>query len=134
MKISAFFIKRPVATALLMIAILVVGGAAYPFLPIAPIPQVDFPTISVNASLPGASPETVATTVAQPLEKAFAQIPSITDMTSTSVQGGTSITLQFDLDRNLDGAAQDVQAAITSALATLPRTMPAPPRYEKTNP
>ena len=134
MKISAFFIKRPVATALLMIAILVVGGAAYPFLPIAPIPQIDFPTISVNASLPGASPETVATTVAQPLEKAFAQIPSITDMTSTSVQGSTSITLQFDLDRSLDGAAQDVQAAITSALATLPRNMPAPPRYEKTNP
>ena len=134
MKISAFFIKRPVATALLMIAILVVGGASYPFLAIAPIPQVDFPTISVNASLPGASPETVATTVAQPLEKAFSQIPSITDMTSTSVQGSTSITLQFDLDRNLDGAAQDVQAAITSALATLPRNMPAPPRYEKTNP
>ena len=81
MKISAFFIKRPVATALLMIAILVVGAGAYPFLPIAPVPQVDFPTISVSANLPGASPETVATTVAQPLEKAFSQIPSITDMT-----------------------------------------------------
>ncbi len=134
MKISAFFIRRPVATTLLMLAILVVGGIAYPFLPIAPIPQVEFPTITVNAALPGASPETMATTVAQPLEKAFSQVPAITDMTSTSLLGTTSITLQFALDRNLDGAAQDVQAAITSALASLPRNMPAPPRYQKTNP
>ncbi len=134
MQISTFFIRRPVATALLMLAILVVGGVAYPFLAIAPIPQVEFPTISVNANLPGASPETMATTVAQPLEKAFSQVPNITDMTSTSLLGSTSITLQFDLDRNLDGAAQDVQAAITSALSTLPRNMPSPPRYQKQNP
>ena len=134
MQISAVFIRRPVATALIMLAILTVGAIAYPFLPIAPVPQVEFPTIQVQASLPGASPETMATTVAQPLEKALSQVPDVTDMTSTSTLGNTSITLQFQLDRNLDGAAQDVQAAITAALATLPRNMPSPPRYQKTNP
>ena len=134
MQISAVFIRRPVATSLIMLAILLVGGIAYPFLPIAPVPQVEFPTIQVSASLPGASPETMATTVAQPLEKALSQVPDVTDMTSTSTLGNSSITLQFTLDRNLDGAAQDVQAAITAALATLPRNMPSPPRYQKTNP
>ena len=134
MQISAVFIRRPVATALIMLAILGVGSIAYPFLPIAPVPQVEFPTIQVQASLPGASPETMATSVAQPLEKSLSQVPNVTDMTSTSTLGNTSITLQFELDRNLDGAAQDVQAAITAALATLPRNMPSPPRYQKTNP
>ncbi len=134
MSISAHFIHRPVATSLLMAAILAVGAAAYPFLPIAALPTVDFPTISVNANLPGASPETMAVSVAQPLERQFAQIPGVTQMTSTSILGRTEITVQFDLDRNIDGAAQDVQSAINAAGGQLPRTMPSPPSYNKVNP
>ena len=114
MNVSEIFIRRPIATSLLMAAILAVGAAAYPFLPIAPIPQVDSPTIQVNANLPGASPETMAASVAQPLERQFAQIPGVTQMTSASVLGNSQITIQFDLDRNIDGAAQDIQSAIRS--------------------
>ena len=134
MSFSAHFIHRPVATSLFMGAIMAVGMAAYPFLPIAALPQVDFPTIQVSASLPGASPETMATSVAQPLERQFAQIPCVTQMTSTSILGNTQITVQFDLDRNIDGAAQDVQSAINVANGQLPRTLPAPPSYQKVNP
>ena len=111
---SAPFIHRPVATTLLMVAIVLVGLVAYPNLPVAPLPQVDFPTISVAASLPGASPETMAASVAQPLERQIAQIPGVTQMTSTSSLGVTGITVQFDLNRNIDAAANDVQAAMTA--------------------
>ena len=134
MSISSHFIERPVATSVLMALILAVGTAAYPFLPTAAIPQIDFPTLQVNANLPGASPETMATAVAQPLERQFSQIPGVIQMTSTSVLGSTSVTLQFELDRNVDGAAQDVQSAINAANGQLPRTMPAPPSYQKVNP
>ncbi|MHB1206242.1 MAG: efflux RND transporter permease subunit [Rhodospirillaceae bacterium] len=134
MSISAHFIQRPVATSLLMAAIFGVGAAAYPFLPIAALPTVDFPTISINANLPGASPETMAVSVAQPLERQFSQIPGVTQMTSTSILGRTEITIQFDLDRNIDGAAQDVQSAINAAGGQLPRSMPSPPSYNKVNP
>jgi HAE1 family hydrophobic/amphiphilic exporter-1 len=117
-----------------MAAIFAVGAAAYPFLPIAALPTVDFPTISVNANLPGASPETMAVSVAQPLERQFAQIPGVTQMTSTSILGRTEVTIQFDLDRSIDGAAQDVQSAINAAGGQLPRSMPSPPSYNKVNP
>ena len=115
-------------------AVAVAGIAAFPLLPVAPLPQVDFPTIQVAAQLPGASPETMAATVAQPLERQFAQISGVTDMTSTSTLGSTAITLQFDLDRNVDAAAQDVQAAISAAGRQLPANLPAPPTYRKVNP
>ena len=134
MNISAPFIRRPVATSLLMIAIALLGLAAWPLLPVAPLPQVDFPTISVSASLPGASPETMASAVAQPLERQFGQIAGVTQMTSTSTLGATSITLQFELNRNIDAAAQDVQAAITAAGRQLPTDLPSPPTYRKVNP
>src|SRR5215468_7726743 len=115
MNISEPAIRRPIATSLLMAALALFGISVYPLLPVAPLPQVDFPTISVSAQLPGAGPETMAATVATPLERQFGQIAGITQMTSTSTLGSTSITLQFDLDRNVDAAAQDVQAAITAA-------------------
>ncbi len=134
MSISTPFIKRPIATSLLMAAILLVGIAAYPQLPVSPLPQVDFPTIQVQASLPGASPETMAATVAQPLETQFAQIPSVSQMTSVSVLGTTQVTLQFNLARNIDAAAQDVQAAINAASGQLPSNLPSPPTYRKVNP
>jgi hydrophobe/amphiphile efflux-1 (HAE1) family protein len=134
MNISAPFIARPIATSLLMAAILVAGIAAYPLLPVSPLPQVDFPTIQVSASLPGASPDTMAATVAQPLETEFAQIPSVSQMTSVSVLGTTQVTLQFDLNRNIDAAAQDVQAAINAASAQLPDNLPSAPTYRKVNP
>ena len=132
--ISAPFIRRPVATTLLMVAILLVGLVAFPSLPVAPLPQVDFPTISVSASLPGASPETMAASVAQPLERQIAQIPGVTQMTSTSALGVTAITVQFDLDRNIDAAANDIQAAINAASGQLPKNLPSPPTYRKVNP
>src|SRR6516225_4207581 len=132
--VSAPFIHRPVATTLLMVAILLVGLVAYPNLPVAPLPQVDFPTISVGASLPGASPETMATSVAQPLERQIAQIPGVSQMTSTSSLGVTGITVQFDLDRNIDAAANDIQAAINAAAGQLPKDLPSPPTYRKVNP
>ncbi|MBX7201073.1 MAG: efflux RND transporter permease subunit [Rhodospirillaceae bacterium] len=134
MSISSHFIHRPVATSVLMAMIIAVGAAAYPFLPIAAVPQVDFPTVQVNANLPGASPETMASAVAQPLERQFSQIPGVVQMTSNSVMGSTQITLQFELDRALDGAAQDVQSAINVAAGQLPKTMPSPPNYQKVNP
>jgi hydrophobe/amphiphile efflux-1 (HAE1) family protein len=134
MNISEPFIRRPVATSLLTMALVIAGGVAFPLLPVAPLPQVDFPTIQVAAQLPGASPETMAATVAQPLERQFAQISGLTDMISTSTLGSSAITLQFDLDRNVDAAAQDVQAAITAAGRQLPTDLPAPPIYRKVNP
>jgi HAE1 family hydrophobic/amphiphilic exporter-1 len=132
--VSAPFIHRPVATTLLMAAILLVGLVAYPLLPVAPLPQVDFPTIAVSASLPGASPETMASSVAQPLERQIAQIPGVSQMTSTSSLGATAITAQFDLDRNIDAAANDIQAAINAASGQLPKDLPSPPTYRKVNP
>src|ERR1044071_3503797 len=134
MNLSEPFIRRPVATTLLMAALAFVGIAAYPFLPVAPLPQVDFPTIQVTASWQGASAETMATSVAAPLERQFAQIPGVSQLTSLSALGATTIVIQFDLNRNIDSAGQDVQAAITVANKTLPREMTAPPSYKKVNP
>jgi hydrophobe/amphiphile efflux-1 (HAE1) family protein len=132
--LSSPFIRRPIATSLLMAAILLIGAAAYPLLPVAPLPQVDFPTIQVTTQLPGASPETMASSVTQPLERQFGQIPGVTEMTSSSTLGNSAITIQFDLARNIDGAAQDVQTAINAASGQLPTTLPAPPTYRKVNP
>jgi HAE1 family hydrophobic/amphiphilic exporter-1 len=132
--ISGSFIRNPIATSLLMIGVLFIGIVVYPRLPVAPLPQVDFPTIQVSASLPGASPETMASAVAQPLETQFAQIPRVAQMTSTSVLGSAAITIQFDLDRNVDAAANDVQAAINAASGQLPKNLPSPPTYRKVNP
>ena len=115
MSISTPFIKRPIATSLVMAALVLVGIAAYPLLPVAPLPRVDFPTIVVTGKLPGASPETMASTVAQPLETQIASIPGVSQLTSVSVLGVTQIVVQFDLDRNIDGAAGDIQAAINAA-------------------
>jgi hydrophobe/amphiphile efflux-1 (HAE1) family protein len=134
MSISKPFIERPVATSLLMAAIGFVGLVAFPFLPVAPLPQVDFPTIQVNASLQGASAETMAASVAMPLERQFGQIQGVTQLTSMSALNAASITIQFALDRSIDSAAQDVQAAITVATKTLPREMSQPPSYKKVNP
>ncbi|HVX75555.1 MAG TPA: multidrug efflux RND transporter permease subunit [Bradyrhizobium sp.] len=132
--ISAPFIRYPIGTSLLMAGILFVGLVAYPLLPVAPLPQVDFPTIQITATLPGASPETMASSVAQPLERQFAQIPGIAQMTSTSYLGTASITIQFDLSRNIDGAANDVQGGINAASGQLPKNLPSPPTYRKVNP
>jgi multidrug efflux pump subunit AcrB len=134
MAISTPFIRRPIATSLLMAGILMVGAVAYPLLPVAPLPQVDFPTIQVTTQLPGGSPETMASSVTASLEHQFAQIPGVTQMTSSSTLGNSSITVQFDLNRNIDGAAQDVQTAINAAGGQLPKTLPAPPTYRKVNP
>ncbi|MBS0638798.1 MAG: multidrug efflux RND transporter permease subunit [Acetobacteraceae bacterium] len=134
MSISTPFIRRPIATSLLTAALVLVGLAAFPFLPVAPLPRVDFPTINVVGRYPGASPETMASAVAQPLERQFAQIPGVAQMTSVSVQGQTQITLQFDLDRNIDGAAGDVQAMINAASGQLPKNLPSAPTYYKVNP
>ncbi len=134
MNISAPFIARPIATTLIMLALFVGGAAGYYLLPVAALPTVDFPTLTVSASLPGADPETMAASVAQPLERQFAQLPGVNEITSTSVLGGTAITLQFDLSRNLDGAAGDVQAAINAAQGFLPKNLPSPPTYRKVNP
>jgi hydrophobe/amphiphile efflux-1 (HAE1) family protein len=132
--ISTPFIQRPIATSLLMAGLLLVGIVTYPLLPVAPLPQVDFPTISVAAALPGASPETMASSVATPLERQFSQISGVSQLTSTSVLGSTAITIQFDLNRNIDAAAQDVQAAINAAGGALPKNLPTPPTYKKVNP
>ena len=134
MNISEPCIRRPIATSLLMAAIGFVGLVALPLLPVAPLPQVDFPTISVNATLQGASAETMAASVAAPLERQFGQIPGVTQLTSVSALNSTSITIQFDLNRNIDSAGQDVQAAITVAGRTLPQQMSIPPSYKKVNP
>ena len=132
--ISTPFIRHPIATSLLMVGILFAGIVAYPQLPVAPLPQVDFPTIQVSAQLPGASPETMASAVAQPLETQFAQTPGVSQETSVSTMGSTTITVQFDLDRNIDGAANDISAAINAAGGQLPKNLPAPPTYRKVNP
>jgi multidrug efflux pump subunit AcrB len=132
--ISAPFIHRPIATSLLAAAILLSGLAAYLLLPVAPLPKVDFPTISVSASLPGASPETMASSVATPLERRFGRIAGVTEITSTSVLGSTSITLQFDLNRDVDAAGRDVQAAIAAAGGELPPSLPTRPTFRKVNP
>jgi multidrug efflux pump len=134
MSISTPFIRRPVATTLLTVALALLGAIAYQFLPVAPLPQVEFPTIQVSASLPGASPETMASSVATPLERQFGRIAGITEMTSSSSLGGTDITLQFDLGRNIDAAGRDVQAAINAARGDLPANLPNNPRYHKVNP
>ncbi|MBV8852039.1 MAG: efflux RND transporter permease subunit, partial [Sinobacteraceae bacterium] len=134
MNISQHFIERPIATSLLMAGILLVGIVAYPMLPVAPLPQVDFPTIQVSAKLPGASPETMASSVAQPLEYQFAAIPGVSQLTSSSVLGTTQITVQFNLNRNIDAAAQDIQSAIDAAGGQLPKNLPSPPSYKKVNP
>ena len=134
MNISAPFIKRPVATTLLTVGLALAGILAFRFLPVSPLPQVDFPTISVSASLPGAEPETMATSVAAPLERQFGRIAGVTEMTSASYRGATGITLQFELTRNIDGAARDVQAAINAARSYLPSNLPSNPTYRKVNP
>jgi multidrug efflux pump len=134
MNVSEPFIHRPVATTLLTIAIAIAGAIAFEVLPVSPLPQVDFPTISVNGSLPGASAEIMASSVATPLERQFGHIAGVTEMTSTSSLGTCSITIQFDLSRNIDGAARDVEAAINSARTYLPANLPANPTYRKVNP
>jgi multidrug efflux pump len=134
MSLSAPFIHRPVATVLLTVAIALAGAVAFTVLPVSPLPQIDFPTITVAASLPGASPETMASSVAAPLERQFGRIAAVTEMTSTSYLGTTSVTLQFDLNRNIDAAAKDVEAAINAARGYLPTDLPNNPTYRKVNP
>src|ERR1700732_945787 len=131
---SAPFIKRPVATMLLSVAIILAGCVAYKLLPVASLPQVEYPVISVGAGLPGASPETMASAVATPLERQFGRIAGINQMTSVSQLGSTGITLQFDLNRNIDAAGRDVQAAINAARSQLPANLPSNPSYRKSNP
>lgn len=134
MNISSTFIRRPVATTLLTIGLILSGIIAFRLLPVSPLPQVDFPTISVSASLPGADPETMSTSVAAPLERQFGRIAGVAEMTSVSNRGNTSITLQFDLNRDINGAARDVQAAINAARSYLPANLPSNPSYRKVNP
>src|SRR5579864_3419376 len=134
MNVSAPAIARPVATTLLTFALLLAGALAYMQLPVAPLPQIDFPVISVGASLPRASPETMASAVATPLERQFGRIAGINQMTSVSQLGATGIVLQFDLNRNIDAAARDVQAAINAARSQLPAYLPGNPWYRKVNP
>src|SRR6478672_3113801 len=131
---STPFIRRPVATTLLTFGLAAAGAVAFFKLPVSPLPQVDFPTISVQATLPGASPEDVAVTVASPLERHLGQIADVTEMTSSSAVGSTRITLQFGLDRDINGAARDVQAAINAARADLPTSLRSNPTYRKVNP
>ncbi|HRY03727.1 MAG TPA: efflux RND transporter permease subunit, partial [Beijerinckiaceae bacterium] len=134
MNVSAPFIARPVATSLLGIAVLLAGLLGYSRLPVSPLPQVDFPTIQVTTQLPGANPDIVAELVTASLERQFGQIPALATMSSQSSFGLSQITLQFDLDRDIDAAAQDVQSAINASAATLPRNLPYPPVYSKVNP
>src|SRR5436190_21825606 len=134
MSISEPFIRRPVATALLTFGLLLAGLIGYRQLAVAALPQVDYPTIAVSTTLPGASAETMTSAVTTPLERQFGQMPALTQMTSVSSFGSSQITLQFDLERSIDAAEQDVQAAINAASNLLPRTLPAPPTYSKSNP
>ena len=134
MSISEPFIRKPVATTLLTIALALSGIIAFRLLPVSPLPQVEFPTIQVQAGLPGGSPETMASSVATPLERQFGRIAGLTELTSTSYLGATSIVLQFDLNRNIDAAARDVQAAINAAAGQLPSNLPSKPTYKKVNP
>src|SRR6516162_6798599 len=132
--LSGPFIRYPIGTSLVMVGFLFVGLVTYPNLPVAPLPKVDFPTIQVSAIYPGASAETMASSVAQPLERQFAQIPSVTQITSISGLSTTTVVVQFDLDRNIDGGANDIQAAINAASGQLPHDLPQPPVYRKVNP
>src|SRR5260221_6968492 len=134
MSFSSSFIKRPVATTLLTLGVALAGIVAFRQLPVSDLPSVDYPTISVSASLPGASPQTMASAVATPLEKQFSTIAGVDNMSSVSSVGSVSITIQFSLDRNIDAAAQDVQSAISKAARQLPPNMPTPPTYQKVNP
>src|SRR5512147_415439 len=134
MHFTELFIRRPVMTTLVMLAILLFGAMSYRYLPVSDLPNVDFPTLLVTANLPGASPETMASAVATPLENQFAMIAGLSSMTSVNTLGSTQVTLEFDLSRNLDGAAVDVQAAITQASRLLPPGMPTPPTFTKVNP
>jgi HAE1 family hydrophobic/amphiphilic exporter-1 len=134
MNLSKIFIERPVMTALVCLAILIFGTISFRALPVAALPSVDYPTISVGAFVPGASPETMASSVATPLEREFSTIAGISAMNSVNSIGSTSITVQFSLDRSIDAAAQDVQAAIARAQGRLPTSMPRPPSYQKVNP
>src|SRR5438132_12178556 len=134
MSFSEPFIRHPVGTSLLSAAVLMAGALAYTKLPVAPLPQVEFPTISVSASLPGADPQTMASAVATPLERQFGRIAGVTQMTSSSSSGSTNITLQFELDRDIDAAARDVQAAINAARGQLPANLPSNPNWRKVNP
>ncbi len=132
--LSRLFILRPVATCLLTLALMLAGALSFSLLPVAPLPNVDFPTILVQASLPGASPETMASTVATPLERSLGRIAGVTDMTSSSSLGNTTIIVQFDLSKDIDGAAREVQSAINAAMGLLPTGMPNNPTYRKANP
>ena len=134
MNISAPFIQRPIATALLMVGLLVGGLVAYPLMPVASLPNVNYPTLTVTAQLPGADPQTMGSTVASPLELQFGEIPGLTQMTSASAVGYTQITLQFELSRNIDGAVSDTLSAIQAASAYLPKNLPYPPMIRKVNP
>ncbi len=134
MNFSETFIRRPVATTLLVLTILIFGVMGYMQLPVADLPTIDYPTIQVNASLPGANPDTMASSVATPLEKQFSTIAGVTSISSNNGQGNTNITLQFDLSRDIDSAAQDVQSMIARAARSLPPGMPSPPSYQKVNP
>src|ERR1044071_231535 len=134
MSVSSPFIHRPIATSLLGVAVMLGGFLGYLWLPVSALPQVDFPTIQVTTQLPGANPDTIASLVTAPLERQFGQIPALANMGSSSSYGISQITLQFDLSRDIDAAAQDVQAAINAAGSTLPRNLPYPPTYAKVNP
>src|ERR1700753_3152625 len=134
MSLSSPFINRPVATTLLTVAIAIAGGIAFNVLPVSPLPQVDFPTISVSGSLPGASAQIMASSVATPLERQFGHIAGVTEMTSSSSLGSTGVTMQFDLSRNIDAAARDVEAGINAARTDLPANLPSNPSYRKVNP
>src|SRR2546428_1702788 len=134
MIVSEPFIRRPVGTSLLALGLFILGVVAYRFLPVAPVPRVDFPVIMISASLPGADPATMASSVAAPLERRLGEISGVSEITSMSTLGGTSVTIQFDLNRKVDGAARDVQAAINAAANDLPINLPAPPTYRKLNP
>ena len=134
MSVSEPFIRRPIATSLLGIALLIGGALGYWALPVSALPQVDFPTVQVTTQLPGASPDVIASLITAPLERQLGQIPSLSSMTSTSSFGVSQISLQFDLNRDIDGATQDVQAAINAAAGVLPKTLPYPPTYAKVNP
>ena len=134
MVISDLFIRRPIMTTLIMIAILLFGIVGYRLLPVSDLPNVDFPSINVTANLPGANPDTMASAVATPLERQFSTIAGLDSMSSTNSQGITNITLTFSLDRSIDAAAQDVQAMISKAAKLLPQNLPSPPSYQKVNP
>lgn len=134
MSVSTPFIRRPIGTSLIMAAIFLVGIAFYPLLPVAPLPTVEFPTISVSANYPGASPDVMASSVAEPLETQFSQINGLSQLTSINVLGTSTITLQFDLSRNVDAAATDVLEAINGAQGQLPKSLPSQPTFRKVNP